>query len=143
MNRQKLILTLIVGITTRFSAFSQDDILGVWFTQDRNSKVEVYKQDGKYFGKIVWLKDSLDRKGNAVKDIKNPERALRQRSILGINILEDLAYRHGQWIGELYAPRRGMTLEAEVSLDEEKNELVVSASYGGFGREQIWSRFEP
>ncbi len=40
--------------------FSQksDDIIGNWLTQDGERKINVYKQDAKYYGKIYWVKNS-------------------------------------------------------------------------------------
>ena len=34
-----------------------DELLGQWYTEDNESKVEVVKKDGKFFGKIIWLSE--------------------------------------------------------------------------------------
>lgn len=35
----------------------EDAICGVWYTNNNNSKVEIYNDNGNYFGRIIWLKD--------------------------------------------------------------------------------------
>ena len=39
-------------------------------------KIEIYKKGQSYFGKIVWLKEPKDAKGNAKLDYKNPNESL-------------------------------------------------------------------
>ena len=34
-----------------------DDIVGVWYNQEKTAKVEIFKQGEKYHGKVVWLKE--------------------------------------------------------------------------------------
>jgi uncharacterized protein (DUF2147 family) len=43
-------------LTSVMYAQSADDILGIWYTEGGKSKVEITKKDGKYSGKIIWLK---------------------------------------------------------------------------------------
>jgi uncharacterized protein (DUF2147 family) len=40
----------------------EDAICGVWYTNNNNSKVQIYSKDGNYFGKIIWLKDASKSK---------------------------------------------------------------------------------
>lgn len=30
-------------------------IVGIWITEKKDSKIEIYEQNGAYFGKIVWM----------------------------------------------------------------------------------------
>lgn len=34
----------------------EDAICGIWFTNNQNSKIEIFKKNGLYFGKIIWIK---------------------------------------------------------------------------------------
>ncbi len=52
---KKLFFLLVFCAYGAIGAMAQqaDDILGVWFTEDKKSKVEVIKKkDGKYYGKM-------------------------------------------------------------------------------------------
>ena len=39
------------------NAVQADDILGVWNNAEKDGKIEIFKCDGKYCGKIVWAKE--------------------------------------------------------------------------------------
>ena len=34
-----------------------DAIIGKWLNEDQDAHVQIYKESGKYYGKIVWLKE--------------------------------------------------------------------------------------
>lgn len=38
-------------------AHDEDAICGIWYTNNNNSKVEIFSRNGNYFGRIIWLKD--------------------------------------------------------------------------------------
>jgi hypothetical protein len=51
-------LLLILTLAAPLSAFiGTDDIVGTWFNQDKDAKIEISECGGNYCGKIVWLKD--------------------------------------------------------------------------------------
>jgi len=65
----KRIFFATVFIILSMNTFAQtkgDEILGVWLTSDGEMKVSVYKQNEKYFGKIVYVKNS-DKKNDIGK----------------------------------------------------------------------------
>lgn len=54
----KTILPFLLFLS--FSSTAQtlpDDITGKWQMEDGSTKIEVYKEANKYFGKIIWVKD--------------------------------------------------------------------------------------
>jgi len=129
-----LFMTAILSLT-----HDQDEIKGIWRTQDGNSKLEIYKIGDQYFGKIVWLEHPTDREGNPVTDGNNSNKSLRNRPLMGVVMLEGLVYKKGKWTGKLYAPKRGVIMDATLALAD-FNELKVLVSYLGFTREQNWHR---
>lgn len=134
----KAIATIFVVIAA-FQAEAQETIEGFWLTGERNSKIEIYQKGDRYFGKVVWLDQSTDKKGNPVTDRNNPDKNLRNRQLIGIDMLEDLQYRNGKWHGKIYAPKRGLTMDV-VIVAKEKDKLELNISYQGFTRQQIWTR---
>ena len=134
----KAIATIFVVIAA-FQAYAQESIEGIWLTEEGNSKVEIYQRDDKYFGKTVWLDQSTDKNGSPVTDRNNPNKNLRNRQLMGIDMLEDLQYRSGKWYGKIYAPKRGLKMDV-VLVAPGKDKLELNISYRGFTRQQIWTR---
>jgi len=132
---------LVIGCLLLLSSFNdpQEALVGTWLTEDQKSKVEIYQKGDEYFGKIVWLAKGTDRKGNPVVDKKNPEKSLRKRPILGIEMIQNLQYRNGKWVGKLYAPKSGRTVDATIELVGQNN-LKLVVSYYSFSKTQNWTR---
>jgi uncharacterized protein (DUF2147 family) len=104
------------------AATPQDAIVGTWLTEDGGSKVDVVASkaaDGStsYSGRVSWLKDPM-RDGKPMRDANNDDAALRDRAILGLEILLGFkANGAGAWTGgTLYSPRRGESFPADLSL---------------------------
>ena len=135
-----MLMSAVILISTA-AVNAQDAITGIWLTQEKNSKVEIYEQGGKYFGKIVWMERETNRKGEPITDVNNPDRSLRSRPILGINMLEELVYTDEKWEGTLYAPKKGRTVDASLELMGE-DELLLTVSIMGYTRNQTWVRSE-
>ncbi len=75
-------------------AANPDAIVGKWLNGKQTAHVEIYKAEGKYYGKIVWLKEPVypadDKKGMAGKqkvDRENSDAAKRNHPIMGLIIL--------------------------------------------------------
>ncbi len=134
----KVIATIFLAMAA-FQVEAQEPVEGIWLTAEGNSKIEIYQRGDRYFGKIVWLNPSTDRKGNPVVDRNNPDKNLRNRQLMGIDMLEYLQYRNGKWYGKIYAPKRGLTMDA-VIVAKEQDKLELNISYQGFTRQQVWTR---
>ena len=72
-----------------------DAICGKWMSVEKNLAVEVYKDGQDFRAKIIWFNDSDDksRPMETRTDTSNPNKALRNRKILGMSILDKLVYR--------------------------------------------------
>lgn len=137
--RNFVVLALVIIISSFTNP--QDEILGTWIPEEGNSKVEIYKKDGRYFGKVAWLAQTTDKKGRELRDRNNPDKTLRERPILGIDMLQNLEYQDGKWVGKLYAPKKGKTLDASVKLVG-NDELELTISVYSFSKTQTWKRAE-
>ena len=67
-----ILFVLITGPVLK--AANADAIIGEWYTENNKSVVKIYKQGGKYFGKIIWLKVPNDKNGYPKKDKNNPDK---------------------------------------------------------------------
>ena len=145
----KIKITLIALLAAANFALAQsgDDILGTWFTEDRKAKVKVYKDDGYYFGKIIWLKDNTNDDGSSPKlDKNNPNEEKRDEPIVGTLILEDLVWENDdeEWDdGEIYDPKTGNTYSVYARL-ESKDKLYLKGYIGIslIGRSTNWYRIK-
>ena len=120
-----------------------NDILGVWLEEKKESKIEVYKKDNSFFGKIIWLKEPLDEQGNIKLDKKNPNNSMRENPINGLVIMKDLKYKKkGEWSdGEIYDARSGKTYSLEVYMKNvNKLDLRGYLGFTLFGKTTTWTR---
>jgi len=127
------------------AAAPQDAILGTWLTEDGQSKVDVVSEisaDGGalYSGRVSWLKQPT-RDGEPAHDVKNENAALRDRPILGLEILSGFKFTGpATWAGgELYAPRNGKSFPAVLTLTPD-GRLQVKVSAGIVSKTVYWTR---
>ena len=119
---------------------SSDSIVGTWLTNEKDSKVKIYKYKGKYYGRVSWLEAPNDKNGQPIKDIYNKNTQLRSREIVGIPILTNFDYESGKWVnGKIYNPRDGGTYTAKLEMSS-NNMLKVTGYWGIFSQSGIWIR---
>lgn len=133
-----LILTVcIILIAPKiYSSAATDDaekIVGVWFTDDKTSKIQIYKSDNQYFGKIVWLAP------------KGSKEDLKVKPTLGYQIFRKFVFEgKNVWTGgQVSDPRSGMTVSGKMTLKSE-NILNVRGYVGApmFGKTVVLLRAE-
>lgn len=95
-------------------------IAGRWATPGFGSIVELRPcpaAPATYCGRIIWLWEATDGAGRRRTDARNPNAALRGRSLVGIEIVRGLAETTpGVWAGTLYNPDDGRTYSGEIRL---------------------------
>ncbi|MBE9602700.1 DUF2147 domain-containing protein [Pedobacter sp. MC2016-24] len=127
-----------------FAGFAQnkDAIIGKWVNSTGEAHVDITKKADKYFGKIVWLKEPKDEKGNTKTDAKNPDASLKSRPILGLEILNNFVYDDGKWTdGKIYDPKSGKTYSCNMTM--KGNDVLNMRGYIGIsliGRSETWKR---
>lgn len=118
-----------------------DEILGLWWSPQKDAKIEIYKEEGKFFGRIVWLQNPL------LRDERNEDPELNGRPIMGINLLKGFEYnsRKKEWTeGMVYEPYKGKFYGSFLRLDKKNiNKLLVRGflmSARFLGRTEIFTR---
>ncbi|HPF93341.1 MAG TPA: DUF2147 domain-containing protein [Tenuifilaceae bacterium] len=133
-------------VATAIFAQDSNKVLGVWLTQDGDSKVTITKDSkGKFNGEITWLKDPLNESGKPKVDDKNPEKKLQSRPIMGLKLLEGFVFDKDdkEWVdGKIYDPKTGKTYSCLMWFDDDPNKLSVKGFIGFslIGREVVWTR---
>lgn len=134
---KKITFILLFLILTSISGdFKKDDVIGIWLTQEEKGKFSIYEKDGKFFGMLIWAKDP-----DAIDD-KNPDEALRDRKLVGSEILTGFEWDGEMWVdGEIYDPNEGATYSCKMWL-EDKNKLKIRGYVGIslLGRTVTWTR---
>jgi Delta7-sterol 5-desaturase len=117
-----LIITAIgLGASREADAQSQSGIAGRWATEGFGSIVEFGPcagAAGTMCGRIIWLWEPNDANGRTRTDRHNPDRSLRSRSLVGIEILRGLRETApGVWSeGSVYNPDDGRTYTGTITL---------------------------
>lgn len=126
-------------------ASASDQILGTWLTEDRDSRIEFAACGDVLCGSVVWLQQETDEQGNPYRDIRNPDAALRDRTILGLTIFQNLRpHDDGHAVkGTVYNPDDGDTYETFVSVLDDGQLEVKGCVLGGFiCSSEYWTRWD-
>ncbi len=133
---------LSCGLLT--SAYAQSfPIEGVWTTEKGDSKIQFYKAGGSYAAKLIWFSPRHGEDMQTKKDKRNPSEALRNRLLLGINIVTGLRYaeKNDYEDGKAYDPSSGKTYSCKVTVNS-SNQLTMRGFVGFslIGKSVIWKR---
>jgi uncharacterized protein (DUF2147 family) len=147
--------TLLLLIPTLAICADPDAVLGVWTTAEAKSKVEIFKKDDQYYGKIISLKEPLypadpkhpdyvaDRIGQPKYDLRNPDEKMHSRAIIGMELMAGFHHDGDDvWSGgTIYDPESGKTYKCKMTLVS-PNELKVRGYIGIslLGRTTVWTR---
>lgn len=128
-----------------------DKIVGYYLTYDdetgaEKSQVQIYKDaNGKYYGKVVWLKEPL-KNGKPKVDDKNPDVKLQNRPIIGLEMLKGFKYNasDNEWTdGTIYNPSSGKTYNCYINFESPTKVKIrgyIGASWMGLGKTAYWTK---
>ena len=141
---KKLFLFTVLILTTSlvFAGVNPDDILGVWQAGKGKGHIQIFKENGKYYGKLIWITNPKDVNGKPKLDKNNPNAALRNKPLLGLTMLKDFKYDDGEWSGgQIYNPSDGKEYKAYIKL-KDLNTLDLRGYVGIslFGKTDTWVR---
>jgi uncharacterized protein (DUF2147 family) len=103
---------------------------GVWLI-DSKVAVQIFDCRGQLCGRVVWLRKPRDRAGSPVRDLKNPDPALRERLVCGLTVFWAMqASGQNEWKnGWFYNPDDGKTYS--ISADLQSSDVIVARIYLG------------
>jgi uncharacterized protein (DUF2147 family) len=140
-----LFLALSAWLGVKVNAQNKpDDILGIWFNEEKTSKVEIFKTGKLYFAKIVWLKEPNDKvTGKPRVDNLNPDVKLQKTPLLGLVIMKNFVFDgKDEWEdGTIYDPKKGKTYSCYMSF-EGPGKLKIHGYIGIslLGRTSYWTK---
>ncbi|MFT6871632.1 MAG: hypothetical protein ACJAVN_000634 [Roseivirga sp.] len=134
----------------------EDLIIGNWKPSNGRSVVSIYKGNAsngedpsKYYGKIVWLSEENDDKGQPRTDVNNSDKELKKRPIKGMVIIKDMEFDEvdGKIVnwedGTIYDPNNGSEYSFEAEIDKKNENVMEGRGFIGlslFGRTDTWTR---
>lgn len=126
-----LMMMLHCSASLNTTAQNSNAIIGKWIAlPKKNVIVEVYKDQDEFKGRVVWFRDTDDKSKpmNVRADEKNPDKSLRSRKLLGMEVLRKLVYnpQTNKWEhGEIYDALSGKKWSSMAWLPQD-NLLKVS-----------------
>lgn len=118
-----------------------NEAAGVWLTDDGKAKVRLSDCGERLCSEIIWLHQATDEYGRPLRDLNNPDPRLRNRPIMGMEILQNLTPAGPrQWQGEIYNPENGKMYKAHLTVGRNEMRLKGCVSWGWPCGEQSWTR---
>lgn len=145
MKRLALLLVLSVIISRSFAQEAQK-IVGIWWNEEKTSKIEVKEDDAQFVGTVIYINPEKYVNGEPEKDNMNPDVRLRSRSRLGLPILSGLTFNASdkEWQnGRIYDPKNGKTYDCFAWFEKDNNILNIKGYVAGIkwlGRSTAWTR---
>ncbi len=151
---KKFIVAIICAVAFAMPSFAQglndkaDNIIGEYQT-DRGgskSKVRISKNaDGSYDAQVFWVENPYEADGKTKrKDVKNPDKALRNVPVDQIVLVKGLKYdpESKSWGGaKIYDPTKGLKVNATAEF-ETADKLKLRGTILGMGVTLYWVRIK-
>ena len=142
---RRVLLSLCFLLCIALKSLAQADAIErTWFNDGKSAKIQVYKaKDGKYYGKIVWLKEPM-RNGKPKLDEKNPDPKKKEQPIIGLIILKGFVKDGGSKYedGTIYDPKNGKTYSCKITLNDKILDVRGYVGISLIGRTTKWTMAE-
>ncbi len=135
-------LTLLLFLAFFSLAVKAQKFEGTWLNASKEGRIEILKKGNTYIGKLIWIKEPNDESGKPKLDKNNPNASLKQRPLLGIELVKDMKLQDGILEdGTVYDPKSGKTYSCKIKLvGQDKMELRGFVGFSMLGRTETWTR---
>ncbi len=140
MNYPVLFFSAMIIASLNILQAQEEKVVGKWLTEEETSHVKLFKAtNGKYYGKIIWLRDEPDK-----LDENNPDQSKQNVPLMNLMILKGFEYnvKKNQWEGgTIYDPDNGKTYDCYMWFDDDPAELIIKGYVLGMkfiGRQTHW-----
>jgi uncharacterized protein (DUF2147 family) len=141
---KRLILLCGVSLLAGFVAVTgaSERIAGRWLTANGEGWVDIRLQGGVPAGFIAGSPQDLERRQPHRLDVHNPDPALRDRPLHGMQIISGMnRIDSNRWKGLIYDPNSGKTYNCTLSMvDDNTLRLRGYVGISLFGRTETWTR---
>jgi uncharacterized protein (DUF2147 family) len=116
----KKTMALVLLVLTTAAKSQKLPIERTWYNAEKTSKIRIFKAtDGRFYGKIVWLKEPNDNAGQPRLDKHNPDAKKQNRPLLDLMILTAFSPAEEEGVfegGKVYDPNNGKTYCGKLTL---------------------------
>ena len=121
-----------------------DPAIGVWYNHTGKGAVEIYpclQAPSRLCGRIIWLREATYENGEPLRDRRNSNASLRERTICGLPVLGNLQKgSNGAWTdGWVYDPEKGSTFGASIKT-QSPTALTLTGYKAIFSKSYTWKR---
>ena len=150
---KRFIITFVCAALFCFFAQAQgindkaDTIIGEYLTDCGGSKSKVRitrNSDGSFDAQVFWVENPYDKNGNKRKDVKNPDKSLRNVDIDQVVIVKGLKYDADDktWgDAKIYDPSKGIRVTVTAEFVD-ANKLKLRGTIFGIGTTLYWNRIK-
>jgi len=139
-----IVLALFLFSTAARAQAKPDRLEGLWYNDIKSAKIQITRNsDGKFYGKVVWLKEPL-KNGKPKVDELNQDPKLRSRPRLGLPVLNGFVKDGDEKYddGTIYDPLNGKTYSCKITYKGNTLDIRGYIGISLFGRTTVWSRAE-
>jgi len=130
-----IVVLVLLNLVSHAQVKPEDRIKGIWLTEEKDGKIEIFRTGNTYTGRLVWGNSVLDRNGNPKRDVNNPDPKLKSRTLQGMVMLTGLVYEDGKWQeGKIYNGLTGKSYSVVITL---KGNTLFLRGYIGL---RCWGR---
>lgn len=123
------------------AAQNTNPVVGTWRTEKGDATIRVTTCGSGICGKVVGLREPIDPEtGKPAVDNKNPNPALAQRPIIGLNLFNDMRETSPtSWAGRIYNADDGQFYVSKVAI-EGPSRLRVEGCVGAICGGETWTK---
>ncbi len=138
-------LFLVISAFLTIHSFAQsgtkaDAILHKWETQEKDAKIVMFKSGNVYNARETYGKKLLEADGKTfIKDVNNPDPALRSRILKDYILVSVLVYKDGKWTnGKIYNYQDGHSYDVTVTIEGKVMNMRVYKGVPIIGKTLKW-----
>lgn len=144
MKAMSIVFLFIMGMFSNVYAQAENEILGTWESDKKDVIIEISRSKDTYLGKYIWGKEIVESDGKtSKKDIKNPDKNLRTRNIVGITSLTGLKWNGKEYTeGKIYNAPSGDTYSCKIWIKNNKLYLRGYLGVSLLGQTAIFHQYK-
>lgn len=136
-----------IGLAAAPAAYAQqaspaDAIVGVWQADDGSVKLDMFKAGTEFRARLLYGNQLVEADNVTFKkDTKNPDPALRSRSMKNVVFITGLRWNAGSWTGgSLYDGSSGRTYNCQITMQGGKMNLRGYIGISALGQTRTFHR---
>ena len=136
------VVSLFLTLTAHAQQAPGDGIVGIWEADDGSVKLDMYKAGAAFEARLLYGNQVVESDNVTFKlDTRNPDPALRSRSLKNIVFLSGLRWDDGEWTGgSLYDGSSGRTYTCKATIKDGKMYLRGYLGISALGQTRVFHR---